>query len=369
VIVLATEATCVNDGHKVAGTLDRLVQATRDIIIGDKFIAKGTVFVLDIKTGQLRFFADGTTPDFAYWVGYAVQVFLYADSVPYDTETETRGEWPWPVSTDVAMIAHLDVRHALKTGEAICRPIIVDLAAGRLGAELCKQAKNYERMAADIFTLGGDVVVVQEEESCPSTTSPPSSSTMLSSPSSPSTTTTSSISYDVSSSATLTLPRLSDPATSFTPEQQARRMLQTERKTPDEGGARNNDASFAQLELHYQRLTPDARAWLAALSGDARRSGVSFHGKEAHTVRRFEILRGLINLAEHSDADDELVRMLVASVVDADWPLMPCFGVGHVVGALDATEATRFATLVDSWCLGELVAKVSEHGSLRLVDA
>jgi len=379
--ILATEAACVCDGHKVAGTLDRIVRASRDISIGGKTIIAGEIFVLDIKTGQLRINPDGS-PDFKYWVGYAVQVFTYADSVPYDTETETRGEWPWrtPPLTDVAMIAHLDVRHALETGEAICRPIIVDLAAGRLGAELCRQAKNYERMAADIFTLGGDVVVVQEEEtpcvnSLSTPTEPSSSADTTASDTIAISTTTNgetpwSISFEPSTNTTQPSSSTSCTPTSsaLTAEQQARRML-AERRTPDEGDQVWYDHCFETLEEHYKRLTPEDRAWLGRLSGEAGRNAVSFHAHKAHTVRRFEILRALINLAEHSDNDDDLIRTLVASVVDADWPLMPAFPTGQVVGALDATEATRFASLVDSWCLGELVAKVSEDGSVRLIDA
>jgi len=380
--ILATEASCVCDGHKVAGTLDRIVRAVRTVTIGSQVIPAGCVFVLDIKTGQLHTYGDGS-PDFKYWVGYAVQAFTYADSVPYDTETETRGEWPWPVSTDVALIAHLDVRHALETGEAICRPIIVDLAAGRLGAELCRQAKNYERMAADIFTLGGDVVVVQET---PAVVTDSNGFThdaarfaagcrrdelfrryeALNADRQQAFKNAGVDGKDLDAVEEL-LTQLEQPAPPLlTPEQQARRML-TERRAPDEGEPIH--LSFPMLEAHYKHLTPEDRAWLGRLSGEAGRNAVSFHGKEAHTVRRFEILRALINLAEHSDNDDDLIRTLVASVVDADWPLMPAFPTGQVVGALDATEATRFSSLVDSWCLGELVVKVSEDGTMRLVDA
>ena len=44
-------------------------------------------------------------------------------------------------------------------------------------------------------------------------------------------------------------------------------------------------------------------------------------------------------------ADDELVRQLVATVWGNDLPFQPAFTAGHVVGAMSATEAARFAEL------------------------
>jgi hypothetical protein len=65
------EVKCVNDEHRVAGTIDR-IDRTPD----------GRHVIGDIKTGGV-----------VTRVSTAVQLALYAGSLPYDADTETRGEW------------------------------------------------------------------------------------------------------------------------------------------------------------------------------------------------------------------------------------------------------------------------------------
>ncbi len=119
--ILAIEAPCVDDSWRLAGTLDRIVRCTRDLRFvmpsGELVvIPAGTVLILDIKFGQLR-------------RAHLIQVASYDQSVPYDTDLETRGEWPWELSHEHALIAHGDFG-----GEG--RPVTielvwVDLRAGR----------------------------------------------------------------------------------------------------------------------------------------------------------------------------------------------------------------------------------------------
>lgn len=83
--VLEIERAVVDDEWRQAGTLDRIVRCTRELRFalptGEiRTIPAGTVVVLDIKTGSLR-------------LAHSVQIASYAQSVPYDTETDTRGEW------------------------------------------------------------------------------------------------------------------------------------------------------------------------------------------------------------------------------------------------------------------------------------
>ena len=65
------EVKCVNDEHRVAGTIDRIDRT-----------ADGRHVIADIKTG-----GDVVK------VATAVQLALYAGAVPYDIDTDTRGEW------------------------------------------------------------------------------------------------------------------------------------------------------------------------------------------------------------------------------------------------------------------------------------
>ncbi len=88
VSALAVEQTVVNDRWRLAGTLDRL-DVTSTPILTAYGILDGA-FVGDIKTGGLTLGNDGQ-PN--YWVKYPVQLAAYVDGVPYDTDTDERGEW------------------------------------------------------------------------------------------------------------------------------------------------------------------------------------------------------------------------------------------------------------------------------------
>lgn len=93
--ILAVETKCVDDVWRQAGTLDRIarlrkdlrfIQPTGEIVV----VPAGTVLILDIKTGKLRLDAGGFV---SYWHGYSVQLASYAQSVPYDPDTDTRSTW------------------------------------------------------------------------------------------------------------------------------------------------------------------------------------------------------------------------------------------------------------------------------------
>jgi hypothetical protein len=93
--ILAVEATCVDDVWRQAGTLDRIARLRRDLRFvlptGEiVIIPAGTVLILDIKTGKLRLDDAGFL---SHWQSYAVQLASYAQSVPYDPDTDTR--WTW----------------------------------------------------------------------------------------------------------------------------------------------------------------------------------------------------------------------------------------------------------------------------------
>jgi hypothetical protein len=93
--ILAVETRCVDDRWHQAGTLDRICRLRRDlkfITTGGEYVTlpAGWVGILDIKTGRLRLDNAGFV---SYWHGYAVQLASYAQSVPYDPDTDTRSTW------------------------------------------------------------------------------------------------------------------------------------------------------------------------------------------------------------------------------------------------------------------------------------
>lgn len=150
--VLAVEAPCVYDHWRVAGTLDRIVrlkhEMTFDTPTGPVTFPAGAVVVLDIKTGGLKVAPSTQTP--MYWHSYAVQIAAYARSVPYDVDTEKRGEWPWPINPDHAIIAHIDIAGALDTGVLATRLIYVDIAAGHAAGDIVLDCKAWQKQS-DVF--------------------------------------------------------------------------------------------------------------------------------------------------------------------------------------------------------------------------
>ena len=165
--VLAREAKVVHDGWRLAGTLDRIVRLTRDLTFEFDGLARtwpaGTAIVLDIKSGRLSFARNGSI---AWWHKYAPQVAAYAGGVPYDPATGERSAWPFVVDQDFALIAHLPLLSLIDTGEAVLSLIPVDLAAGRYAAELCVQAKEWEKRS-DLFGTAVPAVPINITQPAP----------------------------------------------------------------------------------------------------------------------------------------------------------------------------------------------------------
>jgi PD-(D/E)XK nuclease superfamily len=91
----------VLDGWKVAGTADRVGR------IGD------TLVIADIKTGKID-----------YPLKFAMQLAVYARSLPYNIGSDTRGAHQPDLSLDYGVIVHLPA------GEGRCRLHRVDIAKG-----------------------------------------------------------------------------------------------------------------------------------------------------------------------------------------------------------------------------------------------
>lgn len=145
--VLAAELNVVNDEFRCAGKFDLVARLTRDLrfrlVTGEiRVVPAGTVICLDNKTGRLR--RDGVAEDGppVYWESYGVQVYLYASSMLYDTETDERAPMPWPIDQQHGIIVHLDNLSAL-AGKAKCELVYLDLQLGREGCLAVQQAKRY----------------------------------------------------------------------------------------------------------------------------------------------------------------------------------------------------------------------------------
>ena len=303
--VLATELAVVNDTYNCAGTLDRIMRLTvplRFVFDGGEVVVipAGTVLVLDLKTGKLRH-DNGSV---SWWDNYPIQIAIYAGSVGYNPDTDQRYELPWPVDQRWAIIAHLDVLGAIE-GEENCELILVDLEVGRRGADIVFDAKAYGN--TDKFSLVG---------TCSADRRPPT----------------------------------------MTPADQQNTIRA--RPTPDEGGEAD-EASVQALERAYGALDKLASMLIGDLVREAQQGGAPFHLKGNRTVRRFEIVRGLVHLAPFVDDKGETLRSVLAAIV-GDVAHFANVAPGHILGTLGVDEARRFAAVCDEFATGSVPAHVDE---------
>lgn len=111
---IGIETFRVHDDWKVAGTADR---------IG---IVHGVPTIMDIKTGSI---------DYPHKM--AMQLAVYAHSVPYDIATDSRGQDPQPVSLNHGIIIHLPA------GQGICELYEIDIARGWGACLIAKQVWDW----------------------------------------------------------------------------------------------------------------------------------------------------------------------------------------------------------------------------------
>lgn len=355
--ILATEATCVDDVWRQAGTLDRICRlrrALRFVTVAGEYVElpAGWVGILDIKTGRLRLDRSGFV---AYWQAYSVQLASYAQSVPYDPDTDQRGEWPWPIDQRWAIIAHLDILAALD-GEAVCRLVLVDIEAGRHAGALCVAAKAWEKRT-DVFSLpiddlavrvpvvdAGGITIEPPLGDAPACTEEPSTAD--------------------SAPAVDAPPAPSPTVPAGHPLDRADQLQAVRRRPAPDEGATVDTATMGALEARYSALGAPARAWIKSLTIEAMQAGVSFHAKGSPTARRYEIIRSLVLLAERDDIESDSLRSWLEPML-GDVAQFPAVTPGHLLGSLSATEAATFSRFID----GQLTLTIDDNGEYALRPA
>ena len=351
------ERIVVLDRHRVAGTADRLAVTLPD----------GRHVVADLKTGA----------DLTYsWQSIVVQLAIYANA----DNLYTQGDNPTGVD-DVRepMPANLDrttglVIH-LPAGTGTCTLYEIDLVAGWEAFELSLAAKAWRtrRNLATPHKIVGPVerVVVVPDLSDRATVVDDGSPTTVAPP--PFETTTNKITdraddgritrsekstvAEGETSATVAPSAVDDwsapviplqPASGLRDIQQARAVERSKlthpSNTPPDEGATIDGTGPAAIKAHYEALPGDARQWISRLVTEAQRAGLSFHMTGMRTVRRFELLRGLIAVANADGPDDDVVRVLaVASLPAGTAPPPDNATTGATLGQLSATSAAIFA--------------------------
>ena len=327
------ETMVVLDGHRVAGTSD----------MGRTTVPRVGDLIADLKTGA----------DLRYsWQSIAMQLAIYAhgDNVYMQGELADGSRdvrLPMPkVSQDVGLVIHLPA------GEARCELHLIDIAAGWEAFERAMWVRSW-RSRKDL-TKPYTVAV----EHAPVPAPPP-----FDEPPAPSPDRLTAPTAVEKRSGTQSGTPTQKPSAYPEPLTPAAQKAQL-RTSPAEGDIADSEA-FDALERHYVELSASARSWITELAKSAQQNGVSFHAKEARTVRRFEIIRALVALALSNSHDDDTLRAVLASVV-GDVANFANVDPGHVLGSMSAGEAAIFARRVDELISSDVPATVDDDGTVVL---
>ena len=328
--ILAVEQRVVHDAWHQAGTLDRIVRLGRDIVFANGVTLRaGTVLLLDVKSGRLKRTPGGVIQ---YWHSYAIQCCVYADSTPYDCTTDTRGAWGFDIDQTWAVIAHLPVDEAM-AGTAVCRLVLVDLAAARqVINEVITPMKAWQART-DLFALcHTDEPCVEVAVDMPSA---PVEDTALVEQLEQSVATVRSVKHEF-----MTIP--------------------WERPPVEDEGEPLDTKQLATIREKVAELDPQARALLDSLAKHAAAAGQPFSIGAGPVIRRWHIYRALLRLAGHygSDLDEDLIRATLALVLpDA---AQPGVALGPAIGSLTLDEAQRFVQAA--------IAVISTDAALHIDD-
>ena len=132
---VAAEQFTVNDHFQVGGTPDRVVEHG------------GRYFIADLKTGNVEFAA----------MKIAMQMAMYAHSVPYSHTTGERTPWQWPIDQDWGLVIHLPA------GEAHCELKWIDIAAGWEAVQTAYEVRQWRaRKAKDWYRPFGEPASAEE---------------------------------------------------------------------------------------------------------------------------------------------------------------------------------------------------------------
>lgn len=143
--------------------------------------------------------------------------------------------------------------------------------------------------------------------------------------------------------------------------------------TPSPGeGDSLREADIDALERRFNQLNEEAKVWTGALVAQGNK-GHSWRIKRAPTVRRFELYRGVLALAEWMWFDDEdvispddIVCAIVDFVIGNDATLSTLFAPGQTLGTLDADEAAKFAQVAVDLTKDRYSLLWGDDGTLRL---
>lgn len=350
--ILETEAACVDDLWKLAGTLDNIAVVTKPLtfVLGGGelvTIPAGTILVVDKKTGQKRTNQAGAIQ---YWHGYAIQVASYAQSVPYDTVDEMRGVWGYDISQQHALIAHINIAAAIDGADTdLVTLVYVDLNAGREhGGRVCAEAKDWAKrndlFSAELHRIG-DLEPVIVGGATPSV-----------------------VTSDDETPAPAPVSKLRAAQNERLTQTRAAQRPSPRQPLPTEGA----DLSDAQYRSAWDALaarfsTTDisemsgVKTWRSEIVKQARQAGVSIQTDGGLTARRFDLYRAIVGIMHEQERDD-IMRALIEASTGRAHVLDPAIPLGEALGQCNHIEANMLVRFVDAYQGGMLVCGFNLDG-------
>lgn len=357
------ECRMVNDELRMAGTADRIVKVVERHRIAD------------VKTGASIDFGG---------LGWTAQGAAYAGGLLYDTELEERLSTP-DIDQQIGYIIHLPA------GQGRCAIYEMDLVAGLAAAKLANEIRATRKASKTWITplqIAPGAVPPSPVEQAASEDLPPSGAA-------------GNAAADATGSGEIQSSRrrqLLDRFEALDPVDKKRfkakhvpngdfdtieKLLDeisrrheppdpppTTTPSPGEGDSLR-EAEVDVLERRFNELSEEAKAWTGALVAQGNK-GHSWRIKRAPTVRRFELYRGVLTLAEYfGDAEtesfayrDDIIRAIVHAVTGiAFFDIEP----GHLLGSLDAEYAAKFAEVAVDLTKDRYQLLWGDDGTLRLV--
>jgi hypothetical protein len=148
----------------------------------------------------------------------------------------------------------------------------------------------------------------------------------------------------------------------------------SKRAYPDEGGP-VTDADVETMKKAYAALPAKASAWATRIMVQGNDAPLPWNKLSVtKTVRRYELYRGVRQVAAYAFADDcdcdsnadEVVRAIVHAVTFDDAALFPTVPPGMVLASLDYLEAIKFSEVAHDLVTNRYSLLADSTGVLRL---
>ncbi|MFM1966800.1 MAG: hypothetical protein RL134_2525 [Actinomycetota bacterium] len=374
------EVNLVNDAFMAAGSADEFLR--------DR--TTGRIYLADVKTGKR----------INSWNAYLIQMTLYANSQLYNTETDERRPLPDELRTDVGLLIHIPA--GTGTGEIIGLDLIEGLRRTEIAQNIHGLMKDTsfrsvlpkpssttaapsaaepppvvvedtprpryqhlaDRLQAIVAVPNGKKVLAEAWIAAGIGFPPKELAEKVDQASHPSANDELTAQMEAvqrvieHGEKLLSMPFLDPPQPPAAAPKTKERTTQP--RTLDEGGDAD-PAAIKALEKHVRALPDSMQQGIKQIAADANKAKGSISLRQRRTVRRFELGRALVAIANILGPDDDLGTYM-AALIQHVWPDHTHISVGAAIATLDAEAASALAHAADQLAEGQLTLRFDDNG-------